>query len=422
MLNRRHFLGTIPLSAVALAPLHTSAEEVNSQPTDAPLLAGPPVVQHPRRNGFTVSVAVSRLATGCVEWGMAPDKLEHQSVASWCGLIDASDRSLVIEVESPEPLPPGKPIFYRVVAQGLTYGNAYNLERQPPEVGATIELRLPSPSAKKLTIAMVNDTHENRDTLTSLHAMLERLQPDLLVWNGDTCNDFDAPDEPSRITLAPLGFQAVGWASRWPLVFVPGNHDVRGSRARELARCLPGAPGSRKLPYSRVSRWGPLAMATLDTGEDKPDAHWVFAGMAAYEPYRRRQAKWLATALTRRRVAEAPHLITFCHIPLRGIPGEPVGLELDHNNGGSSCGHGKQLWMPTLAEHKCQMILSGHRHKHRVDDPTAEEPVMQVVAGGPQPKYATLTLLEATAERLVMRMTDLAGAELHRRELGAARA
>jgi hypothetical protein len=380
------------------------------------------VVQHPRRHGFTVSVALSRLATAWVEWGMAPGKLVHTSVPSWCGLIDASDRSLVVQVESPEPLPPGKPIFYRVVAQGLTYSNAYNLERLPPEVGETIELRLPSPRAKKLSIAVVNDTHENRDTLIKLHAMLEELEPDLLVWNGDASNDFDDRDEPSRITLAPLGPQRVGWASRWPLVFVPGNHDVRGSRARELARCLPGAPGARQLPYSRVQRWGPLAMATLDTGEDKPDAHWVFAGTAAYEPYRQKQAKWLATALARKGIAEAPHLVAMCHIPLRGIPGEAVGLELDHDNGGPSCGHGKRLWMPSLAQSKCQMIVSGHRHAHRVDDPNAEDPVMQVVGGGPHPSYATLTLLEASAERLVLRMTDLAGTELHSRELGPARA
>ena len=159
-------------------------------------------------------------------------------------------------------------------------------------------------------------------------------------------------------------------------------------------------------------------MVTLDTGEDKPDAHPVFAGMAAYEPYRERQSKWLAEAVARPRVAEAPFLVAMCHIPLRGLPGGWTGEELHHNNGGTSCGHGKKLWMPVLADAGCQMMVSGHRHAHRVDDPREEEPVMQVVGGGPSPKQATLAVLTATRGELVMRMTDLEGGELHIRELG----
>ena len=50
------------LSAVAIAPLRTALAETNEVTTGESLLAGPPVVQHPRRKGFTVSVAVSRLA------------------------------------------------------------------------------------------------------------------------------------------------------------------------------------------------------------------------------------------------------------------------------------------------------------------------------------------------------------------------
>src|SRR5690606_18650267 len=140
----------------------------------------------------------------------------------------------------------------------------------------------------------------------ALHTRIAALDPDLLVWNGDTCNDFDDQDAPMQIVLNPAGDVSRGWASERPLLFVPGNHDVRGKRARELSDGLSGWPGETELPYNFALRLGPIALVGLDTGEDKPDAHPVFAGTAAYEPYREAQAAWLKAAVNRPDIAEAP--------------------------------------------------------------------------------------------------------------------
>lgn len=72
------------------------------------------------------------------------------------------------------------------------------------------------------------------------HARVAAVDPDVLVWNGDTCNDFDAQDDPMQIVLNPNSDIAKGWASERPLLFVPGSHDVRGQRARELSAGLSG--------------------------------------------------------------------------------------------------------------------------------------------------------------------------------------
>jgi len=307
-----------------------------------------------------------------------------------------------------------KPVYYRVVAQALAYKTAYQLERGQSVASKVQRLRLPSPRADQITIAIVNDTHENKATLDALHARVAAIDPDVLLWNGDTCNDFDAQDDPMRIVLNPCGDNEKEWAAERPLLFVPGNHDVRGRRARELSAGLSGWPDQSELPYNFALRLGPVALVGLDTGEDKPDAHPVFASTAAYEPYREQQAVWLMQVVKRSEIADAPIRIAVCHIPLRGLPGHNDGTTLEGHAYYS--GMGAKLWLPILREARFASVISGHMHRHRIDDPSDTEPVMQVVGGGPRPEEATLTIVHAKGGTAEVRVEDLAGKILSRRK------
>ena len=137
--------------------------------------------------------------------------------------------------------------------------------------------------------------------------------------------------------------------------------------------------------------------------------------MVQFEPYKKAQAKWLQSVLKREEIASAPFLVVACHIPLRGLP--------SHNDGQSLKGYawysgiGQALWADMLIEAGCQMVISGHTHSSRVDEPTKEFPFYQLVGGGPKPKQATLTRLEATADRLTIIIENLEQKELHRMEL-----
>jgi hypothetical protein len=371
-------------------------------------------VQHPTADGFTVHFAVSSLATGWVEWGLSADRLDQRAVAARHGLIRASDTALSVRVPLGNTNAANKSIYYRVVAQPLAYKNAYQLERGECVVGEVQRLRLPSEEAQEITIAVVNDTHENRATLDALHERIAAVHPDVLLWNGDTCNDFDVKDDPMQIVLNPKKDLQRGWASERPLLFLPGNHDVRGQRASELSAGLSGWPGQSDLPYNFALRLGPVALVGLDTGEDKPDAHPVFAGMAAYEPYREQQALWLKNAVERPEIAQAPIRIAACHIPLRGLPGQNDGTTLE--GFAFYSGMGAKLWLPILRQAHFAAVISGHMHKHRIDDPTETEPVMQIVGGGPRPETATLTIIHADARTAEIRVEDLAGQTISRRE------
>ena len=124
------------------------------------MLAGPPVVQHLGVDGFAVSFAVAELATGWVEWGTSPERLDQRAVASRAGLVMASDRALVVHVALGESGGPGRRIYYRVVAQSLRYETAYKLHRGEPVAGPTRALTLPDSAARRIRVAVINDTHE----------------------------------------------------------------------------------------------------------------------------------------------------------------------------------------------------------------------------------------------------------------------
>lgn len=413
-LPRRSFLGLIPVSALSLQLSGSAAESDEANGAAASLLTSPPVVQHPAADGFTVHFAVSSLATGWVEWGWSAERLDHVALAAHHGLVQASDRALAVRVRLGEAVTTGQPIYYRAVAQPLAYKTAYQLERGKSVASEVQRLRLPTAEADQITIAIVNDTHENKPTLDALHERIAVVKPDVLLWNGDTCNDFDAQDDPLQIVLNPARDITKGWAAERPLLFVPGNHDVRGQRARELSAGLSGWPDQSELPYNFALRLGPVALVGLDTGEDKPDAHPVFAGAAAYEPYREQQAVWLKKAVARPEIAEAPIRIAVCHIPLRGLPGQNDGTTLE--GFAFYSGMGARLWLPILQKARFAAVISGHMHQHRIDDPSDTESVTQVVGGGPRPEGATLTILHAAGGQAELRIEDLAGKTLHRRE------
>ena len=423
MFSRRKFMSIVPASALAVT---SAGVALSNQPrqhdTDrdlkSPLIASPPVVQNPRANSFGVSIAVAGLATAHVEYGFSKDNLEFTAIASHCGLMQADDKVLHVRVKHGEELPSDRPVFYRVVVQSLKYVNAYQLKRGEPETTKTFALKLPDPNAKRLRVVSINDTHENLATIVKLHTEIEKLKPDLLIWNGDTCNDFKATKKTEQILLNPANDLAMSWASTRPLLFSNGNHDVRGELAREAAKSLIACPESQDLPYCQSLRFGPLAIITLDSGEDKPDRHSVFAGTAAYEPYRVQQAAWLKRIVAEPAIRSATFKLAISHIPLRGLQGHNDGTSLE----GSAyySGHGAKLWLPILKHEKFDAVLSGHMHSHRLDEATDEMPVLQFVGGGPKPENATLTVVDAEQEggrsTLDIRIVDLDGKLLHQKQ------
>jgi predicted phosphodiesterase len=424
-MNRRRFIGSLATAGAAPAVVLAAENETPSEGGSPRVeILSPPVIQNPTETSFSVSWMINGTATGWVEWGTTK-ALGNVTRPSHHGLVGMSHYALSVKVSG---FPVGASIYYRVVTMPVTYHNAYSIEKGEPIQGEIRQANLPSASAESCSLVMVNDTHDHAKTVAALAQRIGEIDPDALLWNGDAANTFDDTMQVARICLSPgQGTDdpaSGGWASTRPLFFTFGNHDARGQSARILPEVLTPWPlsagdpdGLAPTPYGAgrycfTKRMGPLAIVCLDTGEDKPDARDVWGGMAAYEPYREAQKEWLVKALKRPEIAEAPYLLTFCHIPLRGLDGQNDGMGETGYAGYS--GFGQKLWMKTLIEAGCQMILSGHTHRHRIDEPNDEFPLYQVVSGGPRSEQARLIQIRADKNELRLIVENLKKEEVSR--------
>jgi len=335
-----------------------------SKPPDTPI-DSPPVLQTPSGNAISVAWAVSAPATGWVEYGPTPD-LGLKALPQDHGLRPYADRFLSARITGLEP---GQKVYYRTAAVPVTFTTPYDIERGAPVVGEIHSFVTPDPAGDQTTFAIINDTHEKKDTLVSLMEQLGESPEDVLIWNGDL---FDAVISEEQIVEQVLRPAGAAYAADRPVLFTRGNHDVRGPVARKLDQAI--IPWTDEFPLSRcfAVRFGPVAFIGLDTGEDKPDRHPGFAGLAGFEPYREAQRDWLADALKRPEIVDAPHLVVVCHIPLWGLPGDNGGDTMEGY--AFYCKQARDLWHPLLKQAGAQIVISGHRHKFRCDEPTDERP------------------------------------------------
>jgi len=375
--------------------------------TNHSLLDSPPVLQNPTSHSVTVTWAVNAPATGWVEYGETPE-LGQRADAPVFGQHVYSSKFLRVPLTG---LKAGKTIFYRVVVAPVTFIDAYHIERGEAEFGPVYSWTPLDAAAETASFSAINDTHERDETLAVLMAQLAERPTDFTVWNGDIFNFVDNEDQIVSHVLRPAN---AAYAAEHPVLFTSGNHDFRGQAARALSQAI--SPWQDESPLGRcfAVRQGPLAIIGLDTAEDKPDRHPVWAGLANYEPYREAQRDWLQTALQRPEIAGAPFLIAFCHIPLWGLPGHNPGDTLEGY--AYYCRHAQQLWHPLLEEAGVQLLISGHMHNFRYDELTAEHSYGQIVGGGPDLEKATLIRGDADRSRLRVVTYGLNDTELGRWE------
>ena len=226
------------------------------------------------------------------------------------------------------------------------------------------------------------------------------------MWNGDITNDVTTEELLINEYLNPAG-QA--HADSTPLFFSRGNHDVRGEAARLLADYAPGLGGA----YHYVFRQGPIGCLVLDTGEDKPDESPVYAGLNDFAAHRTAQQRWLERAIEDPAFKSAPFRIAIMHIPL--VWDGDVPADWPSVWGGFKgwiCEDGRNKWHDLLEKAGVRLVISGHTHRHAWFPPRAEHSYAQLTGGGPKPEQATVIRVQADAQQMHVRVTNLAGEAL----------
>lgn len=396
MTSRRSFLGgSVALAAVpALAaespvPERKPAADPFEGTKGAPFRVGEPCLQAPSATTMGVSWAVSGLAKGVVEVADNPEMAHARTVRSGgYGLVPIDVTALQVRLEG---LRPATRYWYRTITVPFTdYTNIYDAKLGEPVVGRVHSFRTMG-AAAPAHFCVINDTHAKWPAFARVTRKVKALAPTALVWNGDATNTTQHKETAVEIFLDPPVADR-DYSADIPVFFESGNHDFRGSWiSKKEEVVLPRHPAERTgaewdLKWNFAERLGELALIGLDTGEDKPDAHPKWFGLANFSPYRQAQAAWLEKALARPDIAAARFKVVFCHIPLfmptdhENYPHD--GTQIDPHDYARWSRECHDLWAPILKRHGVCLVVCAHLHQYLAYAPDGDRRWHEVIGGG----------------------------------------
>lgn len=396
--TRREFLAAGGAAAVGAAVAAADAPCEPTAPEDpflgtrgVPLAVGAPCLQAPGETTMGVSWAVSGLSKGVVEYADNPEFRDAKTAkGGGYGLVPIDVSALQVRLTG---LRPSTKYWYRTVTTPFTdYANIYDAKLGEPVVSPVHSFTTPGVGAAG-HFCMITDTHAQWESYQMIARKLKELAPSAVVWNGDATNTTQKKATAVEIFLNPP-IDDRDWSADVPTFFESGNHDFRGSWISKKEEVVfPRDPSERRgdqwdLKWNFAVRLGDIAMVGLDTGEDKPDAHPKWFGLASFEPYRRAQTAWLEEQFARPEIASARFKVVFCHIPLFAEEGSPAyphdGVGIDPEDYAHWSRECAELWGPVLDRAGVQLVVCGHQHCFRFDEPTASRRWAQVVGGGPE--------------------------------------
>lgn len=178
---------------------------------------------------------------------------------------------------------------------------------------------------------------------------------DAYFYAGDMMNYLDNTE---AIFTSFIDVSVEKFAKNIPFEVVRGNHETRGSLARSYSRYFPKKNGKIYGSYLL----GDVMIVMLDSGEDKAEDHWVYAGLTDFNAYRTEQAQWLKEVVNSKEYKKAKYHIVISHFPMV--------IEPDTEN--NEVWHGWQdainKFLPILNKAKVDLLVSGHTHRYSWHD------------------------------------------------------
>jgi len=281
---------------------------------------------------------------------------------------------------------PGETCWYRVVSTMVVKMKAYW-----PEKGLSVESPLfsftvPDSGRDEVSFSFLADTqHGNLERIEANLDAVDFSDLDFLVHGGDAFGSLESEEQLIRTLIHPV-FERLG--SGIPLVFVRGNHEMRGSFARRLYDYVP-APGGE---FYYAFDAGPAHFLGRDTGEDKDDDTNVYAGLNRTEPYREREFAWFEEHFrSEARFTEAPFRIILMHAPHWGW--------VDGDN---------DRWTGLANRAGIDLVVAGHHHRYSWSPSGSDGREYAVLVVG-QDQIADVRV---GIDEITMRVTDADGTEV----------
>jgi predicted phosphodiesterase len=275
-------------------------------------------------------------AQGDAKVSYGEQALDHETVPQIDGLVPVGTLHRVVL----RGLQPGRTYRYRVASRRVVALRPYWPDRGKTAESPVYSFTTFDTSKKNTRFATMTDTHENVERVRALAELAQRQPMDFIVHTGDGVHYATGESQVKDKFLEPM---ASGLQGRVPLLYARGNHEYRGEFARSLGDYLHAQEG--RYYYTRDQ--GPLHLVVVDTGEDKPDATNVYAGLNDLRSYRADEYAWFKRVLADEpRMRSAPFTVVLGHDPEWGW--------LDGANA---------EWTKRANEAKVDLFIAGHLHR-----------------------------------------------------------
>ncbi len=326
----------------------------------------------------TPSHAAVRYAKGS---GLAASALTQVVEPARDGLVQVGLRHVVVLTG----LEPGATYSYRIVSTRVVKLKAYWPDKGLATESDVYHFTTLDPRKPTVAFSFVTDTHEDVNRIRELNKAIDWKTSEFLIHGGDAFHWVDDEDQLFRFWLEPT-LAALGHGT--PLMYVRGNHEMRGPFARSVFDYVPTPEG--RFYYARDA--GPVHLIVLDTGEDKPDDTNVYAKLNQTTAYRAAELAWLREHVrTDPRIRSAPFRVIAMHQPRWGWLAD-----------------GNAAWMAAAKEAGVDLVLAGHTHKFSYEPPGAAHSYHLVVVGQDQ-----VARVDAWTTELTVTVTALGGKIVH---------
>jgi acid phosphatase type 7 len=324
------------------------------------------------------SHAAVRYAKGA---GLAPSALTQVAEPDRHGLVPVGLRHVVVLIG----LEPGATYSYQIVSTRVVKLKAYWPDKGRSAESEVFQFTTLDPRKPTAAFSFVTDTHEDVNRIRELNKAIDWKTSEFLIHGGDALHWVDDEDQVFRLWLEPT---IAGLGHRTPLMYVRGNHEMRGPFARSVFDYVPTPEG--RFYYARDA--GPVHLIVLDTGEDKPDDTNVYAKLNRTTAYRATELAWLREHVrTEPRVASAPFRVIAMHQPRWGWLAD-----------------GNAAWIAAANEARVDLVIAGHTHKFSYEPPNDAHGYHLVVVGQDQ-----VARVDAWTTELTVTVTALGGKIVH---------
>ena len=273
------------------------------------------------------------------------------------GLFEADNTLNSIHIEG---LKPATEYEYRIVSKRMLSFEPYKVTFGEEIASEWYSFSTFDPKAEAVTFVVANDIHDDAEKCADLLEKLPLDEASMVFYNGDIMSHYSLEGQPytSFIDVSVEKF-----ATQKPFAVVRGNHETRGHLARQYGDYI---HNTRDGKYYGVYYFGSTAVVMLDCGEDKDDAHPVYAGLVDFDRYREEQAAWLRGVVRSKAFRRAERRIVIVHIPPtveRMAEVEQNSKEVANLMTWRGNAHLGELLLPILNKADIDVMLSAHLHR-----------------------------------------------------------